>query len=47
MMVTIQEALQAVQEASPHDLRIILDVLGANGYTRDKPAGPDSLFLEL
>ena len=26
---------------------ISVDVLGANGYTRDKPAGPDSLFLAL
>ena len=45
MTVTIQEALHAVKGATPDDLNIILDVLGTDGFTRDKAAGP--IFLEL
>ena len=45
MVVTIQEALQAVDGAIPDDLAVILDLLGTDGYTGDKPAG--SFFLLL
>ena len=46
-MVTIQEALQAVKGATSDDVAIILDKLGAEGFTGDKPAEPDSAFLAL
>ena len=46
MMVTIQEALQAVKGATPDDLRTILDVLRNEGLSGDNPAGSDFLGLD-